>query len=184
MILILGGTTEGRIAVKTLEEAGKPFYYSTKGNEQEILLHNGIRLQGAMGAEEMNAFCTRHDIKLLIDAAHPFAEQLHETVEQVSSVSGIPVIRFERIFIKHDEEHITWCKDYDDAVRRIKEEEIFTLLALTGVQSIGKLESLWKESACCYFRILDRDSSRELARKQGYLKNTSVTTIAGKTNGT
>lgn len=168
MILILGGTTEGRIAVKTLEEAGKPFYYSTKGNEQEILLHNGIRLQGAMGTEEMNAFCTRHDIKLLIDAAHPFAEQLHETVEQVSSVSGIPVIRFERIFIKHDEEHITWCKDYDDAVRRIKEEEIFTLLALTGVQSIGKLESLWKESTCCYFRILDRDSSRELARKQGY----------------
>ena len=34
MILILGGTTEGRIAARTLEEAGKPFYYSTKGDEQ------------------------------------------------------------------------------------------------------------------------------------------------------
>ena len=44
MILVLGGTTEGRIAVQTLEEAGKPFYYSTKGNEQEVPLHNGIRL--------------------------------------------------------------------------------------------------------------------------------------------
>lgn len=49
-----------------------------------------------------------------------------------------------------------------------KKEEILTLLALTGVQSISKLESLWKESTCCYFRILDRDSSRELACKQGY----------------
>ena len=48
MILILGGTTEGRIAVRTLEEAGKPFYYSTKGDEQEVTMHHGIRLQGAM----------------------------------------------------------------------------------------------------------------------------------------
>ena len=38
MILILGGTTEGRIAARTLEEAGKPFYYSTKGDEQEVTM--------------------------------------------------------------------------------------------------------------------------------------------------
>ena len=36
MILILGGTTEGRIAARTLEESGKPFYYSTKGDEQDV----------------------------------------------------------------------------------------------------------------------------------------------------
>ena len=47
MILILGGTTEGRIAARTLEESGKPFYYSTKGDEQEVTMHHGIRLQGA-----------------------------------------------------------------------------------------------------------------------------------------
>ena len=42
MILILGGTTEGRIAARTLEESGKPFYYSTKGDEQEVTMHHGI----------------------------------------------------------------------------------------------------------------------------------------------
>jgi len=31
MILILGGTTEGRTAVKVADEAGKPYFYSTKG---------------------------------------------------------------------------------------------------------------------------------------------------------
>ena len=31
MIIVFGGTTEGRKAVKELEEAGKPYYYSTKG---------------------------------------------------------------------------------------------------------------------------------------------------------
>ena len=56
MILVLGGTTEGRIAVQTLEEAGKPFYYSTKGNEQEVPLHNGIRLQGGMDKDSLESF--------------------------------------------------------------------------------------------------------------------------------
>ena len=45
MILILGGTTEGRIAARTLEEAGKPFYYSTKGDEQEIAMYQRSRLK-------------------------------------------------------------------------------------------------------------------------------------------
>ncbi len=167
MILIFGGTTEGRIAIQTLEEAGKTFYYSTKGDEQDVLLHNGIRLQGAMDAIEIETFCVQHHIKLLIDAAHPFATQLHETLEQVSVESNIPVIRFERIFPERDEEHITWCRDYDDAIEKIQKEKIFILLALTGVQTIGKLKPLW-QNACCYFRILDRDSSRKLAREQGF----------------
>ncbi|TCO92580.1 cobalt-precorrin-5B (C1)-methyltransferase [Bacteroides heparinolyticus] len=168
MILIFGGTTEGRISVQTLEEAGKPFYYSTKGDEQEVFLHNGIRLQGAMDAGQAIAFCHRHDIKLIVDAAHPFATQLHHTLEQVSSETGIPVIRFERIFPERDEEHITWCRDYDDAIQRIEAENIATLLVLTGVQTIGKLKPLWQNNNKCYFRILDRDSSRRLAHEQGF----------------
>ena len=70
MILVLGGTTEGRIAVQTLEEAGKPFYYSTKGNEQEVPLHNGIRLQGGMDKDSLERTllpksCTGTSVKLL-----------------------------------------------------------------------------------------------------------------------
>lgn len=168
MILIFGGTTEGRIAVQTLEEAGKTFYYSTKGDEQEVLLHNGIRLKGAMDAMDIETFCTNHGVKLLIDAAHPFATQLHTTLEQVSATTGIPVIRLERIFPKRDAAHITWCRDYDDAVRQIQQEEIFSLLALTGVQTIDRLKPLWQQNPRCYFRILDRDSSRRIARQQGF----------------
>ena len=167
MILIFGGTTEGRISIQTLEEAGKPFYYSTKGDEQEVFLHNGIRLQGAMDAGQAIAFCHRHDIRLIVDAAHPFATQLHHTLEQVSSETGIPVIRFERIFPERDEQHIIWCKDYDDAMQRIEAENIATLLVLTGVQTIGKLKPLWQNNKC-YFRILDRDSSRRIAHEQGF----------------
>lgn len=169
MILIFGGTTEGRIAVNTIEEAGQPFYYSTKGNEQDVSLHNGIRLQGAMGVYEIEKFCVEHSIKLIIDVAHPFAEQLHETLNQVNQESGMPIIRFERIFPKRDND-ILWCRDYNDAIKAIEANEILSLLALTGVQSIGKLKPLW-QNILCYFRILDRESSRELARREGFPEN-------------
>ena len=168
MILILGGTTEGRIAARTLEESGKPFYYSTKGDEQEVTMHHGIRLYGAMDELDLEHCCREHNIQLLVDAAHPFAIQLHQTVEKVAHTLNLLVIRFERIYPPRDEEHITWCDDFEDAIRQIRKEDIFTLLALTGVQSIAKLKPLWQESACCYFRILNRESSRRLAEREGF----------------
>ena len=53
MILILGGTTEGRVAVRVADEAAATYYYSTKGTLQSIECAHGIRLTGAMNAEEM-----------------------------------------------------------------------------------------------------------------------------------
>ena len=73
MILILGGTTEGRKAVQVVESAGKPYYYSTVGNEQAIEAVHAIRLTGGMDEEEMAQFCREKKISLLVDAAHPFA---------------------------------------------------------------------------------------------------------------
>ena len=92
MILIFGGTTEGRLAIDVLEEAGKVFYYSTKGSGQDVLLHNGVRISGAMTSDDIKRFCIEHDIKCIVDAAHPFAEGLHLSVAE----SGMPVIRLER----------------------------------------------------------------------------------------
>ena len=57
MILILGGTTEGRKAVQVVESAGKPYYYSTVGNEQAIEAVHAIRLTGGMDEEKMAQFC-------------------------------------------------------------------------------------------------------------------------------
>ena len=111
MILVFGGTTEGRKAVAELEEAGSPFFYSTKTGEQDITLHHGCRVDGAMDEEAMVQFCQIHDIQLLVDAAHPFAEVLHLTVAKVAEKLNIPAIRFERIFPQRDKD-INWLDDY------------------------------------------------------------------------
>ena len=182
MILIFGGTTEGRAAVNVIEEAGKPYYYSTKGDEQDIYLHHGIRLSGAMTRRTLKAFCRQNDIRLLIDAAHPFAEKLHDTVTDVAHDLGIPCIRYERIYDRSylnpifedncDPDDLPFKFEYDnrDLLRELKKEkEGHRFLFLTGVQSIARFKSLWtKKKYECYFRILDRDSSREIARQAGF----------------
>ena len=76
-LLVFGGTTEGRLAVDVCEQAGKPFYYSTKGSLQKVDMHNGVHITGAMSADDIVAFCKEHKIGCIVDAAHPFAENLH-----------------------------------------------------------------------------------------------------------
>ena len=167
MILVFGGTTEGRIAVKKLEESGNPYYYSTRSDEQEIMLQHGVRLCQAMNGEQMKAFCLDHSIKLLIDAGHPFATQLHQTVADVATELQIPAIRFERIFPPRDPS-IIWCNGYEDAIQQILSRGVNHLLALTGVQTISKLKPLILEGVNCYFRILRRKSSFKIAQEQGF----------------
>jgi cobalt-precorrin-5B (C1)-methyltransferase len=161
MILIFGGTTEGRKAVEVLEEGGSPYFYSTKTGEQDLTLHHGQRIDGALDTDAMLTFCREHEIHLMVDAAHPFAAQLHQTIAEVSESLNIPAIRYERIFPERDAS-LEWLDNYEQVPHDIK-----TLLATTGVQSISKLKPLEAEGMKVYYRILNRESSIALAQKQG-----------------
>ena len=161
MILIFGGTTEGRKAAEVLEEAGSPYFYSTKTGEQDIALHHGTVISGAMNGEAMLAFCREHGIRLVVDAAHPFATQLHETIARVCSELQVPIVRYERIYPPRNPS-ITWIDDYAQIP-----PDVHSLLATTGVQSIGKLKYLEALGVKVFYRILPRESSISLAKAQG-----------------
>ena len=181
MILVFGGTTEGRKTAETLEESGSAYFYSTKTGErlrvgasagmQDLTLHHGQRLDGALNHDAMQAFCREQGIRLIVDAAHPFASTLHATIAQVSSDLQIPIIRYERIYPPRDTD-ITWIDDYSDLdyiLPSLSREGLGVgrLLATTGVQSISKLKHLEKLGVKVIYRILKRESSIELAHQQG-----------------
>lgn len=166
MILVLGGTTEGRKVVSTLDKGGKPFFYSTRSDLQRMESHNAKRITGALDRESMAEFCRKNDVRLIIDAAHPFASQLHSTVVEVGRECSIPLVRFERKFPPHDQRFI-WCDSYENAVEKLKDLGVESLLALTGVQTISKLRGYWKTHKC-FFRILNRDESLVKAREMNF----------------
>ena len=134
MILIFGGTTEGRMAVEVCEVAGKPFYYSTKGDSQEVPLHHGIRLTGILNAADICQFAATHGVRCIVNAAHPFAQELHANIH----ATCLPVIRLERSYCRNYPE-ATYCKDYIDALNLLNESPAECLLALSGVNTIPRL---------------------------------------------
>ena len=171
MILVFGGTTEGRKAAETLEESGSTYFYSTKTGEQDIVLHHGVRIDGALTAEDMQAFCREQGVRLIVDAAHPFAERLHLTIAQVSLDLQIPIVRYERIYPPRNPD-ITWINDYSDLDYILPSlsregQGVGRLLATTGVQSIFKLKHLEELGIKFIYRILNRESSIVLAHQQG-----------------
>ena len=166
MILILGGTTEGRLAVRVADAAGSPYWYSTRGDLQQIECRNGTHISGAMDEAAMTAFCADHGIRLLVDAAHPFATELHRTVAAVAESLDLPVVRVERRYPAEDPD-IRWCDSYEDAVSKLEVDGVGRLLALTGVQTIGRLKPYWERHEC-WFRILHRDESLQKAAGEGF----------------
>lgn len=164
-ILVFGGTTEGRVAAGVLDAAGRPFFYSTRHDLQEVPMANGTHLCGAMDATAVAQFCRREGVSLLIDAAHPFAPQVHDQIWEGAREAGAKVVRFDRQYAPRETD-IVWCADFADFRRRFRRDYPAgaRLLAATGVQTIGEYRGL---QADIHFRVLNRPQSVALARAQG-----------------
>ncbi len=166
MILIIGGTTEGRKALEVCEEAGKPFYYSTRGASQELTMHHGIRLEGGMNGEEMAHFCTERAIALIVDAAHPFAMGVHQSVAQCVSSLQLPVIRYERTFPALPASVVS-LDSFDAALTYLLKQQPRRLLALTGVNSIERLRAYWTQHET-YLRVMPIAETEERLRQSDF----------------
>jgi len=165
MILVFGGTTEGKKVAGILEQSGYQFCYSTK---TETDFQPGNYRFGAFTKESLADFCEEKNIQVIINASHPFAEGLHQTIYEAVAV---PVLRFERNYperLQHPLIH--YVPSYPAAIEYLNTHPVSNLLALTGVQTIEKLKPYWlKDSGVprtTIFRILPR--SVAIAAEAGF----------------
>ena len=164
MILLFGGTTEAKEVAGWLERAELPYIYSTKTKVQ--FEGRGNYRYGALDVEQLEQYCKEQKISCIINACHPFAAELHTTV--ASLALQIPLIRFERLFPERmDHPLVQYLDGYPEALKQLEKQESTSLLVLSGVQSILQLKSFWTKNNC-WFRILDRPESRELAAAHGF----------------
>jgi len=168
-ILIFGGTTEGKKAAWLLDAIGEPYIYSTKTNSNHTV--KGKQINGAMNSEDVLRFCTEHEIKLVIDAAHPFANELHQNILIASKSLSIETIRFERIFTDLSKnKNVQLFHSFEKLSKAVCESQFNNILALTGTQTIEKLKAVWQQKHCV-FRILPTQLSLDIALKSGIEQN-------------
>ncbi|PXX96059.1 precorrin-6x reductase [Marinifilum breve] len=163
MVLIFGGTTEGKRVAELFDIIGQQYFYSTKTDSHKQI--KGERVFGNMDSSKIKEFCQDKGIRLIVDAAHPFAVYLHDNIYQSAQELGIASIRYERKFPEIKSSiHVRLFDSYGCMTEALLQEEYQNILALTGVQTINKLRPLW-DKRTCYFRILDTDLSRQKARE-------------------
>ncbi|WP_196889246.1 precorrin-6A/cobalt-precorrin-6A reductase [Aureivirga sp. CE67] len=166
MILLFGGTTEGKKVATYLDQIGKTYFYSTK--TEVSFSGKGNTVFGAMNSSDITAFCLKNNISLIINASHPFAENLHREIAEAAI--QIPLVRFERKQLPEEINPLLfYAKDYPEFIQKIESFSPTKILSFTGVNTIEKLKTIWKKHPSI-FRILDRDISRKVAEKSNFPK--------------
>lgn len=165
MVLVFGGTTEGKKVAELFDVIEQDYFYSTKTDAHKYI--KGTRVFGGMDAPKINRFCQENHIRLIVDAAHPFALELHKNIHEVSVQLKLNVIRYERKFPKiQNSELLRYFDSYEDMASAVLRNKFKNTLALTGVQTIAKLKAICAQQNC-YFRILDTQLSRTKAKETG-----------------
>lgn len=165
MILVFGGTTEGKKVAEVLDFIGEFYFYSTKTDIRFEMKGNAI--SGEKDMHKIIGFCHKNAIRLLIDAAHPFARELHLNIHAAAKQLNIPVLRYEREYVElKNRENVTFFDSYQQLSEALLKSKFQRILSLTGVQTIPALEAVWKKRTC-FFRILDTRLSRLKAEKSG-----------------
>ncbi|WP_298310424.1 precorrin-6A/cobalt-precorrin-6A reductase [uncultured Aquimarina sp.] len=168
MILVFGGTTEGKKTATLLESMALPFVYSTKTNISFKTTKIASYRYGALDDEQLEKYIIKNDIEMIVNASHPFAELLHDTIAKVAERLQIPVIRFGRQLLpKTENSLVSYVNSYNEGVAILKENQ--RVLALTGVQSIKRLAPWWQKNTT-YFRILNRPESLAIAAESDFPK--------------
>ena len=99
MIWVIAGTLDGRtLAVEIQKRTGEDVLVTVVSQYgAELAAHKGITVHtGRLDQEAMQNLIKEHNVRLLIDASHPYAAIVTATAQDAAKAEGIPFVRFER----------------------------------------------------------------------------------------
>ncbi|MDW7684105.1 MAG: precorrin-6A reductase [Bacillota bacterium] len=101
MILLMGGTKDARMLAAALHRAfPREMIVATAVSDYgaDLLREQGgcIVLQGAMDAAALGRFIKEKEVRVLVDATHPYAEQASAQAVRAAKEANIHYLRYER----------------------------------------------------------------------------------------
>ncbi|MCF0229412.1 MAG: precorrin-6A reductase [Parasporobacterium sp.] len=122
-------------------------------------------LTGRLSKDDMLMLFKREEFDLVIDATHPYAEAVTESVSEAASECGIRYIRMLREDSCTDDS-VVWAADTQEAVR-ILDSTDGTILLTTGSKDLGTYSVIRDFSERVYVRVLPMEDSLLSCRKAG-----------------
>lgn len=124
VIVVLGGTTEGRKLAQGLAATGMDYVVSLAGRTT-LELPEHTRVGGFGGVAGLVTFLRDHRVRAVIDATHPFAARMQRHAVEACRIAEVPLVRFSRPgWRKHPLAHTwTWVNSHADAVAALHDTD-------------------------------------------------------------
>lgn len=167
MIWLIGGTSDSVDIARYLLKREIPFLVSVASETGKMLYDKLEHIQCVCGkytVDDFRELFTLNNIDMVIDASHPFAENVKENVKAICVERNIKYIRYERNSVK--EGNIMHAANYEEAAKLIAKTTGNVLLT-TGANHLHIFKK-WISSERLYIRILPRKESLDIAYDLGF----------------
>ena len=180
MIWIVGGTKDSReIFEKLAEETGISILVSTATEYGGKLLEeyiqknrNGKRelkvMSERLNEEQMKELILKENISLIVDASHPYAVNVSNSVIKVTDEMNVGYIRFERKMLDYGSENVKKFDSVVDVTEFVKKMEGKNILSTLGSNNLEEIKPMGEKNNL-YVRILPTVDSVKKAEDLGYL---------------
>ncbi|WZL71769.1 precorrin-6A reductase [Clostridiaceae bacterium 35-E11] len=140
MILILSGTQDGRELIDSLTSRNYPVIATTATSYGANLIESEKVckiIAQKLNKEEMEGFILSNEIKIVIDATHPYAVEASQNAMKACENTKIPYFRFQReeSKIQKYQALLQTVASYDEAVEVLKNIE-GNILLTTGSKTL------------------------------------------------
>ena len=167
-ILLFAGTTEGRHIAEALRDAPVHLFVSVATEYGETLIapaENVTVLHGRKNEEEIRALLNETQAKLLIDATHPYAQEVTKTLRTVAEATGTEYLR-----VLRESETADGCvfvDDTDAAVAYLNGTQGNVLLTV-GSKELHRYTAVKDYASRLFARILPVKESTDAAFALGF----------------
>lgn len=196
-VLILGGTGEGvQLAARLSERGDLTVISSLAGRVSEPKLPKGlVRVGGFGGLDGLATYLVNEEIKVVIDATHPFAAKISQNAEVACRRIGLPFIALLRPpWKKVDGDRWHEVPDFQSAAKFVdtKMGRVFLSIGRRELSSFSGCSKAWfliraiEEPAEClppHCRVLLRRGPFELNKELQLLRDHSINCLVSKNSG-
>lgn len=141
MILVLGGTSDALEVAGELYTVTKDVTISTAteyGFEVSRDRFPGQIIFGRMDREALKKYILEQGVQYVVDASHPYAENLSKNAISVCQELNLPYLRFERPELPESEQGIIICNSLEEA-GDLAEKIPGKVFITTGINNIERM---------------------------------------------
>ncbi len=169
-VIVIAGTTESRQVIERETALGCRVLATVATDLGAKMLEKypvDVHV-GRMDYEGFVTFFRKHPCKKVVDASHPFAKIVTETVQKAAKTAGIPYERYVRPELDYHYDQIHRVADAEEAIAALNQMEGNVLLT-TGANTAGAyLRGVTDSEKRVYVRVLDTELSHDACQKAGY----------------